>query len=373
MKKIVFIIPHLAGGGAEHVAATLSRYFPENVETVFTLFEDKIEYDYRGRVILLNLKSEEGIIKKIVNIFRRYFKLKKIIKAEKPDAVISFMESSNFLNVLCNPGGAIVSVRAHPSVNYKNDPFNRMIVRSYNFAKKIISVSSEIREDLVDNFGIGRDKIKVIYNPADTAEVEKMASVPLEPEDEKIFSGCGVIITAGRMNNQKNHASLIRAFHMAMPYIEGAKLVILGRGELEQDLKKLAADLNISDKVYFPGFQKNPYKFIARSRLFVLSSLYEGFPNTLIEAMICKTPLVSSRCPSGPAEIFDGAGFNNLFEPGDCAAMASRMITFYKRDNKDMISFYEKKLSELSKEKIAAEYLEACGICLKEGMRDERN
>lgn len=371
MKKIVFIIPHLAGGGAERVAATLSRYFPETVETVFTLFENKIEYDYRGRVILLNLKSEEGTIRKIINIFKRYFKLKKIIKAEKPDAVISFMESSNFLNVLCNLSGAIVSVRAHPSVNYKNDPFNRLIVSSYRFAKKIISVSSEIREDLVDNFGIGREKINVIYNPADTVEVEKMATDALEPEYEKIFSGGGVIITAGRMNNQKNHASLIRAFHMAMPHIEGAKLVILGRGELEEDLKKLAADLDISDRVYFPGFQKNPYKFIARSRLFVLSSLYEGFPNTLIEAMICKTPIISSRCPSGPAEIFDGADFNNLFKPGDCAAMASRMITFYKRDNKDMISFYAKKLSGLSKEKIAAEYLQACGISVKEDARGE--
>lgn len=362
MKKILFIIPHLMGGGAEHVAASLSKYFPAGVETVFTIFENRVEYDHNGRVISLDLKSEEGTFKKIINIIKRYFKLKKVIAAEKPDAVVSFMESSNLLNILCNPGRAVVSVRAHTSINYKNDFFNRMIVRAYSFAGKVISVSEEIKKDLIANFGVSGEKISVIYNPAGVGEVEKLSPEPIDDEHKDIFAGGKAIITCGRMNDQKNHASLIRAFHLALPRLAGARLVLLGRGERENDLKKLAGDLKISDRVHFLGFQKNPYKYIAASRLFVLSSLYEGFPNSIVEAMICRTPLISSRCPSGPAEIFAGAKFANLFEPGDYAAMASKMITFFNRDNSDMLDFYKTKLAELDCIKIAQKYLAACGI-----------
>ena len=362
MKKIVFIIPHLMGGGAEHVAASLSKHFGAGVETVFALFEDKVEYEHNGRITVINLKSEDGFLKKIINLVKRYFKLKKILADEKPDAIVSFMESANLLNILCNSVKAIVSVRAHPSVNYKNDFINRLIVKSYNFAGRIISVSEEIKEDLIVNFGIREDKITVIYNPADAGAVEKLAQEPLEERYEKIFEGGRVIITCGRFNAQKNHASLIKAFALAADQLDGANLVILGRGEFEDDLKQLACELKISNRVHFPGFQKNPFKFIARSRLFVLSSLYEGFPNSLIDAMICKTPAISTKCPSGPAELFAGADFNNLFAPGDYAAMASKMITFYKRDNKDMLDFYRKKLCELDADKIAARYLAACGL-----------
>jgi glycosyltransferase involved in cell wall biosynthesis len=350
------------GGGAEHVAATLSKHFGAGVETVFALFEDKVEYDHNGRVVVINLKSEDGFFKKIINLIKRYFKLKKLLADEKPDAVISFMESSNLLNILCNAGRAVVSVRAHPSVNYKNDLINRLIVKSYNFAGRIISVSEEIKEDLIENFGIKKDKITVIYNPAGAREVEKLALEPLEQRYEEIFKGGRVIITSGRFNAQKNHASLIKAFALAAGHLEGANLVILGRGEFEDDLKRLARELKIADRVHFPGFQKNPFKFIARSGLFVLSSLYEGFPNSLIEAMICRVPAISTKCPSGPAELFAGASFNNLFAPGDYAAMASKMITFYKRDNKDMLDFYRKKLCGLDADKIAARYLAACGM-----------
>lgn len=362
MKKILIIIPHLAGGGAEHVAASLSKYFPRGVETVYALFEDRVEYSHAGRVVSLDLPSEDGALKKIANIAGRYFRLKKLMAAENPDAVLSFMESSNLLNVMCNPGRAVVSVRAHTSINYKNDFFNRMIVRSYNLAGKVIAVSEEIKKDLAGNFGVAPAKIEVIYNPAGVDEVERCVREPITGEHAALFADGKTIIACGRMNDQKNHASLIRAFKMALPHLGGARLVILGRGERENDLKRLVSELGLAGRVHFPGFQKNPHKFVKASRLFVLSSLYEGFPNSIVEAMICRTPVVSSRCPSGPAEIFAGAPFCNLFEPGDDAALASKMITFYKRDNSDMLEFYKKKLVELDCGVIASKYLAACGI-----------
>ncbi len=360
-KKIFFLISHLADGGAERVAANLSKIFPQNIQTVFVLFENSVEYSYNGRIVSFDLKPARGFFNKIINIIKRAVKLKKLINSEKPDAIVSFMESANLINIICNPRRAIVSVHIHPSTNYKNDFFSRSIIKLYNAAFKVICVSNGIKEDLASNYFVNKNKIEVIYNPIDDDEIKHKMSEPLEPEYDNIFKNNGVILTCGRLSAQKDHASLLKAFALARGHISDARLILLGRGELEEDLKRLTFELNISDKVFFAGFQRNPFKFIARSRLFVLSSIFEGLGNTLIEAMICGVPVISSDCPCGPAELFSGTPVNNLFAPRDIGAMASKIISFYKRNNADLFEFYKKRLESLSKEKIAAAYLKVCG------------
>ena len=133
-------------------------------------------------------------------------------------------------------------------------------------------------------------------------DIQKFALEDLENEYKDIFAK-PVVITSGRLNKQKGHWHLIRSFFEVKQKIPDAKLVFLGEGELKNYLANLALELGIEKDVHFLGFQKNPFKFISRSKIFAMSSLYEGFPNALAEAMACGVPIVSSDCLSGPREI----------------------------------------------------------------------
>jgi len=373
MKKVMFLIPSLGDGGAERVASVLSKYFPEDVEAVFALFENKVEYACNGRIVSLDLKAGPGILKKIKNLILRYYGLKRLIEAERPDAVISFMESSNLLNILCNKAGAYVSVRAYPSITYSSSPVNRFIISLYNRARRVISVSEETRRDLIENFGLSPDKVVTIYNPANVDEISRLAGEPIEDETAvKIFRDYKVIINAGRLNAQKAHDDLIKAFALAYEADKDTRLVIMGRGELEGYLKNLASSLGVEKAVYFLNFQKNPFKYISRSKLFVLSSRFEGFPNAVIEAMICGVPILSTDCKSGPSEIFEANRFGNLVPVGDIGRMASRMTGMIKSSNGALLNFYAEKLREYSAGKIAREYLRALGVIKEDGKTDGR-
>lgn len=363
MKNLFILIPHLSDGGAERVASLISKFVPNNIKITYILFENRISYDHNGEIIILDVKAKNNYLNKFVNVFKRYIKLKQIIKVKKPDAILSFLESANLINILCNFNNAIVSVRAHPSTTYKNDWLNRLIIKLYRFSKKVIAVSNEIKKDLIENFGLNEDKIEVIYNPADIETIKKLSTEEIEDELKDLFYKNEVIITCGRLNVQKDHKTLINAFNLALPHLKpNTKLAILGSGELEFELKKLVNILNLNNKIYFLGYRKNPYKYISKSKLFVLSSLYEGFPNSIIEAMICNVPIISSNCSSGPAEMFNNAPFSNLFEPKNEAQLASKLITFYFRNNLDMFKFYEQKLKELDGKLIVQKYLKAVEI-----------
>lgn len=190
----------------------------------------------------------------------------------------------------------------------------------YNKADRIFAVSNAIKDDLVKNFRLDENKIRVIYNPYDIERIKKLSQEQIEEEYKEIFQK-PTIITAGRLSKQKGQWHLIRALKKVKEKIPEAKLVILGNGELENYLKELAAGLGLEKDVYLLGFQKNPFKYIARSTLYVFPSLYEGFPNALCEAMACGIPVISADCKSGPREIL---------APGSDINMETKNIEYEK-------------------------------------------
>lgn len=199
----------------------------------------------------------------------------------------------------------IVSVRNFISKELKGfyGKLNKLSIKClYNKADEVVVVSKAIKEDLVKNFGLKENKIKVIYNPYDIVKINQLAEEEIAEDQIKIFNN-PIIITAGRLSEQKGQWHLIRAFKKVKFEIPDAKLIILGQGELKDYLRQLASDLKLENDIYFLGFQKNPFKYIARSNIYVLPSLYEGFPNALCEAMACRVPVISSDCKSGPREI----------------------------------------------------------------------
>lgn len=291
-KKVFFFLPFLAEGGGERVASDLSLNFPQ--EVTFVLFQNRIDYPYKGRTISLNVPFPGNVFTKPFIFLLALIRFKKLVKKENPDWVVSFGKLPNIINILgCKK--SVIRGDVYLSLGYKHllgRIYNLLVKVLFNKAYKIIAVSEGIKEDFQKNFNIKEDKIEVIYNPIDIERIKKLAS-------EKIEFNRKTIISIGRLDRQKGQWHLIRV----LKEIENVDLVILGEGELDSYLRNLVKDLNLENRVKFLGWQKNPFKFLAGSDIFVLSSIWEGLSMVILEAMACGVPVISTDCPVGPREI----------------------------------------------------------------------
>jgi len=305
MKKIIFLIPTLSIGGGERVVSELSLNLPKSIDRIIVLFQKEISYPYNGNVISLNVSlSSRNLFLKIYHYFLGLLRFRKIVKIEKPDYVISFGHVANIINILSRAKSIVRVDNFYSSSCYGfgGGIYKTLIKMLFNKADMIVSVSKESAQDLIKNFGLKKEKIKVIYNPLNVKEIEKLSKEPLEKKYQEIFKK-PVIINMGRMSKQKGQRHLIKVFKEVKKTIKEARLVILGSGELQPELNKIVKDLGIENDVYLLGWQSNPFKFLAKSKMFVLSSLWEGLPYVLLEAMACGLPIVSYDCKSGPREI----------------------------------------------------------------------
>jgi glycosyltransferase involved in cell wall biosynthesis len=191
-------------------------------------------------------------------------------------------------------------------------------------ADSIIAVSDGVASDISLITGIPLERIHVIRNPVVTPQMEKLAEVS---SDHEWFSKKDkpVLLGIGRLGSQKNFEILIRAFCIVRLKID-CRLMILGEGRRRPRLEKLIKRLGVADSVQLPGFVSNPYPYLAKADLFVLSSLWEGSPNALTEALALGIPVVSTDCESGPREVLQNGKYGSLVPIGDVDALASAII-----------------------------------------------
>ena len=187
-------------------------------------------------------------------------------------------------------------------------------------ADAVIAVSSGVAEDLKRNIPGAADLVEVVPNPVVSDELEDRAAAPVDHpwlSDSRV----PVVLSAGRLVPQKDHSTLLMAFAEVVRS-RPARLIILGEGPDRERLTALARELGIADLADFPGFVHNPYSYMSRASVFALSSVTEGLPTVLIEAMACGTPVVSTDCPSGPGEILEDGRWGRLVPVGDWQALA---------------------------------------------------
>ena len=308
MKKNVIILIHrLAGGGAERVASNLSLYLPRDKYNIYVVVYDDtvIDYPYQGHLVSLKTKSSSNLVGKSFNFIKRIYRLRKIKKDYQIDTTISLLGSANLLNILSRrKDKVIVSVRNFLLLSegfYSN--LNKLLMRIlYNKADTIVAVSYVLNQELKSKYKLASKKMRVIYNPYDINKIKKLSKEYIEDKYVQLFER-PTIVTVGSLTKQKGQWHLIRAFKLVKEKIPNLNLIIIGQGELEGYLKSLINDLDLNDDIHLLGYQKNPFKYITKSNLFVFPSLYEGFPNALCEAMACGIPVISTDCKSGPREI----------------------------------------------------------------------
>jgi len=205
-----------------------------------------------------------------------------------------------------NSARMIVVEHNDPVALSKNSRIDQLIYRiasfEYPWADDIVGVSKGVAKNLSRTVSIPENSIEVIYNPVITDDLFEKATVP--PDTEWFDSDYPVILNVGRLTQQKNHKLLLKAFRKIRNQRE-AKLVIIGRGEEEENLLALSERLGIRSDFQILNWVNNPYSYMAHADVFALSSKWEGLGMVLVEALACMTPVVSTDCPSGPEEVLE--------------------------------------------------------------------
>ena len=261
--------------------------------------------------------------------------LVRYVRREKPAVLFSAKTHANLTalwtrRLVGGPMRVVISEHSHLSqnMNEKRKWRWRFIVpvvrRAYPWADAIVAVSDGVADDLSQRAGIARERLTTIYNPVVAPDLHTKAHAPL---DHPWFQPDAppVVLGTGRLVPQKDFPTLLRAFARVRAR-RPARLMILGEGKLRAELEALASTLGIAADVTLPGFVENPYAYMTRAAGFVLSSAWEGLSNAVIEALACGCPVVSTDCPSGPAEILDGGTYGRLVSVGDDAALAEAIV-----------------------------------------------
>jgi len=224
----------------------------------------------------------------------------------------------------------------------------------YKVPQKIIAVSAGVADDFSKRTGIERKNIRVIYNPVFNQEKIKETSTYI-PSFEMIKGKKRYIIAAARFTEQKDLFTLIKAFAIVRETMD-ISLLLLGDGPQREELENYIQELSIEEYVLLPGYVKNPEYFIKDASAYVLSSKWEGFGNVLVEAMGVGTPVISTDCPSGPAEILDNGKYGELVPVSAPKEMAQAIICTLKEPIK--AECLKKRAKDFSVPKIAEEYLQ---------------
>lgn len=361
MKDQVFLcIPNLVPGGAERVLLNLVRKLTEmDVDCrVVTLRAVGAYCDELPPSVTLMELGKGGLFKTTWRMFR-------LFRREKPRYAITFLDPVTFPALLAGifaPTKIIVTVHngivkpKHESHRFRAR-FKPMVVRClYPFAYRIVAVSDGLAEHLRKLLWFGRSRVVTIYNPIVRAEMlEHDYERPAHPWFRENAAEL-VLVGVGRMIAQKGFDIFLRAFKSVLEQEPNARVVLLGSGRLESQIKAEAESLGIADRVDFPGFVDKPAAYVFHARLFVLSSRWEGLPTTVIEALVAGTQIVATDCPYGPSEILAKGRYGRLVPPEEPGALAAAILAALSEPAPER-AFLRERAADFSEERSVAEYL----------------
>jgi glycosyltransferase involved in cell wall biosynthesis len=359
MKRVAVFLPSLEGGGAQRSLLTVVNAFAARglaVDLVLAKATGPFLSAVRPGVRVVDLGG--------ARVFASLPALVRYIRRERPLAMLSALSHANVVAIWARwisnvPVRLVVSERntltqTTASSELFRARFIPWLMRiSYPKADAVVAVSAGVAADLASAIGLSPSRISVIYNPVVGPELlqksgEEIGNCWVDARDTPI------VLAVGRLTAQKDYPTLIDAFARVHAQ-KRARLVILGEGEARGALENQIQSLGLAEHVLLPGFVDNPFPWMRRADVFVLSSRWEGLPGVLIQAMACGTPVVSTDCPSGPAEILANGRWGRLSPVGDVRALASAIL-----DTLDDVSHPDVALraQDFGEEKAVAAYLE---------------
>lgn len=306
-KRVLFLIPTLQGGGAERVFVTILKHINrlkfEPILAVVSLHDSIYQNDVPKDVQIIDLKCE--------SVTRAVPKIIYLIWTLKLDVVFTTLGHLNLALALLRP----LLPRKIRYVARESSIVSRLPI-AYNlpfwwfwaykkFYKKLdllVCQSFDMAADLVNNFDFPRDKVVTINNPFDADRISSLAAKAVDayPPDKSLIN----VVAAGRLSFEKGYDILIKALKLTKN--SNIHLTILGDGSIRGELLELISNLSLNDRVRLLGFQSNPYPYLANADVFVLSSRFDGFPNVVLEALACGTPIISTPALGGVYELIDG-------------------------------------------------------------------
>ena len=312
MKRVLFVIETLRGGGAERALSNIVTHFPMDWH-IDILVNDKslIEYPFRGNILSLFSPEKISRLYFIKNVIKRTLYLMKVKKRNGYDACVSFLEGPNISNIVSGNKycKTVVSIRSqimdeHAGILSRIIDFF-LVKGVFCYADRIVPVSKEIALELVYKLKIPKNKVEAIVNGYDCEWIrDRMTQQPQRTYGRDFISStCKVVVTVGRLVELKGQWHLIRAFSEVVKVVPQAVLFIVGDGMLKSYLLEVIHMYGLEDRVFLIGHSDNPFWFYANADIFVLSSLWEGYPNALAEAVCCGTPCLATDVHSGPREI----------------------------------------------------------------------
>ena len=325
--RISILLPDLRGGGAERVNLDIAyEFLRDGHEVEFVLMQARGEFLAEAQAAFSVVDLNCPRARNLPRFLTRY------LRQHSPDALLAAMWPLTVISPLMRltgyRGRVVVSEHGILSAQYSSwGRVHRFALRSsmavsYRLAHARAGVSAGVADDLAALSGLPRPMFEVVHNPVpprpfpDKLSLEIIDTLWAAPRGARIVS-------VGTMKPVKNHSLLLRAF--AKMECPDARLMFVGTGTGEADLRALAAELGVANQVVFAGFHPNPTPFYKTADLFVLSSDYEGFGNVIVEALACGTPVVSTDCPSGPAEILENGRYGHLVPVRDALALADAM------------------------------------------------
>lgn len=331
-KNLLLVINTLRMGGAERFAINMANWFAAHgIHVTLVVFEKEdcaFKPDPRVHTIFLHRRCSWDLIRVV-------WGLRRIIRERNPDAVLSTMVPTTFMTSLAYIGRKkqprLIGVESCFQSARKTSYFHKVITRmiytiAYMNCSALISLTDAMSNDLCQNFGVRKELFTVIHNPVD---IERCTVLAQTAVTHPFFSDRSIplVVSCARLTEPKDFPTLLHALAILMTHASACRLLILGDGEEKENLLALRDSLELQNMVDFVGCVDNPYAYMSRADIFVLSTFSEGFPTVVIEAMACGAPVICSDCPSGPRDIISDRENGILVPPGDADALADAIRT----------------------------------------------
>ena len=357
-KRLIIFMPSMDGGGVEKNLVIIANFLSKYIKylTLIT-FDDGFNKQFSKRIKIINFKKQGNKkYSKYIKYLVCLFILSKEILINKNTSVLSF-QANIYCLILSKILGFNTVIRSNSSpTGWTNNLVKKTIFKIFfKFAKKIIVNSKEVKKEIDKEYNV---KSEVIYNPLNVVEIHKKSKERINInffKKQKTLK----IINIARFTDQKDHLTLLKAFKDVAKTIQ-VRLLIMGYGANKKIIDDFILNNKLNKIVKVIPFQKNPYKYLKQSDLLVLTSIYEGLPNVILEAMSLKKFVISSNCPTGPKEILENGRLGMLFKIKNYKQLTNKILEFKRKER-----FYQKKTEAAYASLERFDHLKNCNKYLK--------